>query len=63
MCYRDDRLPRFAEPHVIGENRPSSSDKKGYALDLVGKETSGQVASRFKSFVRVTWYVHSVAFQ
>ena len=40
--HRDDRLPRLAETHVVGEDRATATQQERDAFELVWEETVGE---------------------
>ncbi len=43
MTQRDDRLARFPEPHVVGEDRTPAAQEKRDAFNLMREQALGQL--------------------
>ena len=53
VAERGDRLPRLAEPHVIGEDGARPAEEKRYPLDLMREQAFGQCRGLAERDLRV----------
>ncbi len=52
---RDDRLPRFAEAHVVGQDRASAAEQERDAFDLMREQPVRQLSGLAERRVWIVW--------